>query len=199
MITIKEIKQKLKTHPKWKTRIHKLIIGNARPRLWIKWFVNPFYFHHGKGSIIRRNTLLNVTPMNRFYVGRKTIIEDWTVIDNGVGDVIIGDHSIIGLRNTVIGPVSIGNHVIIAQNIVLSGLNHNFSDCQQIIERQGVSTEAIIIENDVWIGANTVITAGVNIGSHAVIGAGSEVKKDVPAYTIVAGCPAKIIRSLKND
>ena len=82
---------------------------------------------------------------------------------------------------------------------ILSGLNHNFSDCQQIIERQGVSTEAIIIENDVWIGANTVITAGVHIGSHAVIGAGSVVTKDVPAYTIVAGCPAKIIRSLKND
>ena len=64
---------------------------------------------------------------------------------------------------------------------------------------QGVTTSPIVIEDDVWIGGNAVITAGVHIGRHSVVAAGAVVTKDVPEYSLVAGVPAKVIRDLRNN
>jgi len=74
--------------------------------------------------------------------------------------------------NTIIGPVMIGNNVILAQNVVISALNHNFEDVLTTINQQGVKTEQINIENNVWIGANSTILDGVHIGEHVVVGNG---------------------------
>lgn len=111
-----------------------------------------------------------------------------------VGAITIGSRSRIGLGNTIIGPVKIGNNVNLAQNIIISGLNHNYSDPDKTIISQGVNTSEVIIEDDVWIGANSVILAGITIGKHSVIGAGSVVIRDVPPYSIVVGNPGKIIK-----
>ena len=121
------------------------------------------------------------------------------VMDNGVGEIIIGNHTRIGLRNTIIGPVHIGNHVILAQNVVLSGLNHNYEDISLPIHLQGVSVAPIIIEDNAWIAANSIITAGVTIGKHAIVAGGSVVTKNVPPYTIVAGNPAKAIKRYQSE
>lgn len=190
------IKEKIKRSPVWKARIHRMMFCNARPRIWVKLFVNPFLFRHGKGAVIRRRTILNVSPVNQFRIGEKSTIEDYTVIDNGVGDVIIGNHTRIGLRSTIIGPAQIGDHVILAQNIVLSGLNHNYENPDRPICRQGVTARRIRIEDDSWIGSNVVITAGVTIGRHSIVGAGSVVTKDIPPYCIAVGNPAKVIKKL---
>jgi acetyltransferase-like isoleucine patch superfamily enzyme len=113
-----------------------------------------------------------------------------------VGDVIIGDHTRIGLHNTVIGPVTIGNHVNLAQGITVTALNHNFTEKGLRIDEQGVSTTPVTIGDDIWIGANAVILPGVTIGNHSVIAAGAVVTKDVPPHTLVAGVPAKKIKEL---
>lgn len=196
---ITRIKALLMSSPKWKMRVHRLIIGRGRPRLWVKVLINPWFFRHGQNIKIRRGCVLNVTPMNQFYIGDSSSIEEWCVIDNGVGDVRIGHHTLVGMRNTLIGPLTIGNHVILAQNIVLSGLNHRYEDTLMPISLQGVSKNEIIIEDDSWIGANCVITAGVRIGRHAVVAAGSVVTKDVPPFTIVGGCPAKVIKQIPQS
>jgi acetyltransferase-like isoleucine patch superfamily enzyme len=60
-----------------------------------------------------------------------------------------------------------------------------------------VSTKPVVISDDVWIGANATITPGVTIGRHSVVAAGSVVTHDVPPYTIVAGVPARIIKTIK--
>lgn len=184
----------IKRSPIWKKRIHRVIFSNARPRRWVKWFVNPLVFRHGKGAVIRRNTVMNVSPINSFRLGAGSTIEEYSVIDNGVGDVIIGSHTRIGLRSTLIGPVEIGSHVILAQNVVVSGLNHRYEDTKRPIHQQGVATATIRIGDGAWIGANAVITAGVSIGEHVIVGAGSVVTKEIPDYTVVAGNPARIIR-----
>lgn len=183
----------------WKQRIHRMMFCNARPRWWVKHLLNPLIFRHGRKSVIRRCTVMNVSPINRFKLENESTIEEFCIIDNGVGDVIIGESTRIGLRCTIIGPITIGNHVILAQNVVLSGLNHKYEDINTPIHQQGVSVQKIYIKDDVWIGANSIVTAGVTVGRHAVIAAGSVVNKNVEAYTVVAGIPAKPIRRYNTE
>jgi acetyltransferase-like isoleucine patch superfamily enzyme len=186
----------VKSNPGLKKLFHRLLIpsGQARPRLWVRVFVSPLIHKRGKGARIRFSARLDVFPFNKFSIGKKSIIEDFSTINNGVGDVFIGDNSRIGLSTVIIGPVYIGNYVILAQNIVVSGLNHSYEDISLPPRLQKVSTKPIRIEDNVWIGANAVITAGVTIGKHSVVGAGSVVTKDVPGYCVAVGNPARIIK-----
>ena len=173
--------------------------NQARPRLWVKWFVNPLKHHKGKGSLVRRRTRMDVMPFNNFSIGTNSTIEDFSTVNNGVGDVYIGDRTRIGLGNTLIGPVKIGNDVMFAQNVVLSGLNHGYTDINTPISDQQVETKPIVIEDEVWIGANAVVTAGVTVGKHSIVAAGCVVVKEVPPYTIVGGNPAKPLKHYNFD
>jgi len=139
---------------------------------------------------------MDTPPYRRFSLGRHSVVESFSCINNAVGDVIIGDHTRIGLHNTIIGPVTIGSHVNMAQGVTITALNHNFEDTTRRIDEQGISTKAVTIGDDVWIGAQAVILPGVAIGRHVVVAAGAVVTKDVPDNTLVGGVPAKIIRSL---
>ena len=139
---------------------------------------------------------MDTPPYRKFSLGDYSVIESFACINNAVGDVMIGDHTRIGLHNTIIGPVTIGNHVNLAQGITVTALNHNFDDPQKRIDEQGVSTKPVVIEDDIWIGANAVILPGVTIGHHTVVAAGAVVTKDVPPHSLVAGVPAKIIKQL---
>ena len=102
----------------------------------------------------------------------------------------------VGLHNTIIGPVTIGSHVNLAQGITVTALNHNFEAPERRIDEQGVSTQQVIIGDDIWIGANAVVLPGVTVGNHCVIAAGAVVTKDVPPHSLVAGVPAKIIKQI---
>jgi len=168
--------------------------NQARPRLWVKMFLNPLKHKKGKGSLIRRNTRMDVLPFNGFSLGINSTIEDYTVVNNGMGDVKIGNGVRVGLSNVIIGPVEIGNNIIIAQHVVMSGLNHGYEDINVPIRLQPCATSKIIIEDDCWIGANAVITAGVKIGKHSIVAAGSVITKNVPPYSIVGGNPAKLLK-----
>lgn len=191
----------IKSNPRLKKFVHWTIVPthDFRPRLWIRLFVNPLKNKKGKNAIIRRYAKLDVLPFNSFSVGANSIIEDFATINNGVGDISIGEHSMIGRGNVIIGPVNIGNRVMLAPNIVISGLNHGYEDVNVSPSNQPVTTQTINIKDDVWIGANSVITAGVTIGKHAVVGAGSVVTKDVPDFSIAAGNPAKIIKKYNKE
>ena len=168
---------------------------DARPRWYIR-LMAPLYQHRGRGSKIYRSVRMDTPPYRQFALGRGSVVESYSCINNAVGDVIIGDHTRIGLHNTIIGPVSIGNNVNLAQGITVTALNHNFGDATKRIDEQGVSTKPVVIGDDVWIGANVVVLPGVTIGSHCVVAAGAVVTKDVPDRTIVAGVPAKVIKTI---
>lgn len=195
------LKEKIKSNESIKNWVHWsiLIPKQTRPRLWIKWFVNPFYHKKGKGARIRPRTRMDVVPWNKFELGIDSTIEDFSAINNGVGDVIIGDRTKIGLSNTIIGPVTIGNDIRLAQNITLSGLNHNYEDISLPIHEQGVSTSPIIIEDETWIGANVVVVAGVTIGKHSIVAAGSIVTKNIPPYSVAVGNPARVIKTYNPE
>jgi acetyltransferase-like isoleucine patch superfamily enzyme len=200
LITLSKNRMSLSANIKANPFIKKIVlwmlipVNDFRPRLWIRLFVNPFKHKRGKGSIIRNKTRLDVFPFNKFELGNRSLIESFSTINNGVGDVYIGNKSLIGIGCTVIGPVIIGNNVILAQNIVISGLNHGYELIDIPPSDQKTITNMITVMDDVWIGANCVVTAGVTIGKHAVIGAGSIVTKDVPQYSVSVGNPAKVVK-----
>lgn len=190
------ISSSIKSNPALKRFVLRLLIpaNDHRPRLWVRLFLNPFKHKKGRGAIVRWRTRMDVFPFKNFSLGAGSLIEDFTTINNGVGDVLIGDRTIVGMGNTVIGPVTIGNDVMFAQNIVVSGMNHGYEDIHLPPSKQKDICKQITIADEVWIGANSVITAGVNIGKHSIIGAGSVVTKDIPAYCIAVGNPAKVIK-----
>ncbi|MEI7499390.1 MAG: glycosyltransferase [Bacteroidota bacterium] len=192
---------KLKSNPRIKKFLLWMLIPNnqARPRLWVKLFINPIKHKKGKHSTIRRRTRMDVFPFNDFRIGNDSTIEDFSTINNGVGHVIIGDRTRIGMSNVIIGPVTIGNDIMFAQNIVLSGLNHGYEDIDIPPSKQKTTMAEIVVEDEVWIGANAVIVAGVRIGKHSVIAAGSIVTKSVPPYSIVGGNPAKLLKQYNAE
>lgn len=190
------LKEKIKGNPTLKKLVHRLLVpkNEARPRTWVKWFINPFIHHRGKGAIVRWNTRMDVLPFNQFSLGSGSVIEDFSTINNGVGNVIIGHETLIGMGNVIIGPIHIGNQVIFAQNIVASALNHEYRDVTIPIHQQPILTAPIVIEDECWIAANAVITAGVTIGKHSVIAAGAVVTKNIPPYSVAVGNPARVIK-----
>ncbi len=191
------LRKRMKESPRLKRWLDWLIMNqrDARPRWYIR-LLAPLYQSRGRGSKIYHSVRMDTPPYRRFSLGSRSVVESYCCINNAVGDVVIGEHTRIGLHNTIIGPVTIGSHVNLAQGITVTALNHNFNDLQRRIDEQGVSTRPVVIGDDVWIGANAVILPGVTIGSHAVVAAGAVVTKDVPAHTLVGGVPAKVIKNI---
>ncbi len=181
--------------PQTKKRLHSLMIHpyRSRPRWWLRLFT-PFYISRGTGAVIYSSVRKDIAPFNKFSIGDHSVVEDFSVLNNLVGAIRIGKDSRVGISNVVIGPVSIGNNVNIAQGVVLSGIDHNYQDPEKRIDIQGISVEEIVIEDDVWIGANSVITKGVKIGRHSVVAACSLVNKDVPEFSVAGGNPAVLLK-----
>ena len=102
----------------------------------------------------------------------------------------IGPYSYIGCS----GYIDIGKNVMISPRVSLYAENHNFEQTDIPMKEQGVTKEFITIEDDCWIAANSMILAGVTVHKGSIVAAGSVVTKDVPAYSIVAGNPAKVIK-----
>jgi len=194
------IADKIKSSPRLKQLALRLVLvqREARPRLWVRWLVNPFVHRRGRGSLVRWRTRLDVVPFQPFVLGAESIIEDFATVNNGMGGVYVGERTLVGIANVLIGPLRIGNDVIIAQNVVFSGLNHGYLDVQRPIKDQPCTTAEIVVEDEVWIGANAIITAGVRIGKHAVVAGGSVVTKDVLPYTIVGGNPARRLKQYNH-
>ncbi len=190
------LKSYIDGRPSLKRFVHRLLIpkDQARPRRWVSWFVNPFVHRRHRSSRIRLSVRLDVLPFSPFELGERSIIDDFSVINNGVGPVLIGSDSLIGIGAVLIGPVTIGSHVIMAQHVVLSGLNHSYENTQMPIRNQPVTVRPIVVEDECWIGANVTITAGVTIGRHSVVAGGSVVTRDVAPYTVVGGNPARVLR-----
>lgn len=190
------LKERIKQNPALKQAVHRFIMHpvKTRPNWWIRLF-SFIYLKRGKGSVIYRSVRQDLPPFNHFSLGKYSVVEDFSCLNNAVGDLTIGDYTRIGLGNTIIGPARIGNHVNLAQNVTVTGLNHNYQNIEKRIDEQGVSTLPVTIEDDVWIGANAVVLPGVTVGTHSVVAAGSIVSRNIPPYSICAGSPARIIKT----
>ena len=93
------------------------------------------------------------------------------------------------------GGITLGDNCLVGHNVVFATLNHGFAP----EERQSMLPAPIVVGRNVWIGTNSTILQGVTIGDNSIIAAGSVVTKDVPANAIVAGVPARFIRSISPE
>ena len=192
---------KIKSDPKLKSFILWTISPrrNPRPRLWVRWFLNPFIHKRGKGSTIRRRSRIDVFPWNRFEIGDLTTIEDFTTVNNGSGAVILGNRVRVGIGSVIIGPVTMGNGSGLGQHVFVSGFNHGYKDATKNSSVQPLDLKPVVIEEEVHIGANSVVTAGVTIGKRTQIGAGSVVTKNIPPFSIAVGNPCRVIKRFDQE
>lgn len=153
-----------------------------------------------KETNIRYDHPRNLTIGTDSYIGKFSTL----IIDKGFGEdtheskIIIGDNTYIGEYNNLRaagGTIMIGNDCLISQHVTIVSSNHGLSKDSLIRKQPWCSkNNTVTIDDDVWIGANTVILPGVHLCTGAVVAAGSIVTKDVPAYGIVCGNPAKLIK-----
>lgn len=142
--------------------------------------------------------------------GNRIIIRDnvWMDYDSDIrafsgygGLVEIGEGTHIGPGVYITGPgkVTIGRNCLIAVQSMLIANNHVFSDLNVPIHSQGLVCKGIQIEEDCWLGAGVKVLDGVTIGRGSVIGAGSVITRDIPAYSVAVGVPAKVIRQRSTE
>jgi len=140
-----------------------------------------------------------VFPWKRFDIGALTTIETYCTVNNGSGDVILGDRVRVGIGSVIIGPVSMGNGSGLGQHVFVSGFNHGYTDGNRNSSEQPLDIRPVVIEEEAHIGANSVVLAGVRIGKRCQIGAGSVVTKDIPPYSVAVGNPARVIKRYNRD
>ncbi len=110
-------------------------------------------------------------------------------------DSLIGEYSIIRGQ----GGVTIGDRVFTSPFTQIIAVNHIFDDPKRPFIHQGITAEGIVIEDDCWLGAGAVITDGVRVGKGSVVAAGAVVTRDVPPHSVVAGVPAKVIKTIDGQ
>lgn len=188
-------------------RLHRLIIKkkNFIYSCWIQQefrevgqktrFIMPLYTRGGKNIIIGKNCL--------FY--RACEINAW---DNYKGfdyspTIEIGDNCQFGpyTHITCCNKIIIGNGVLTGSNVIISDNNHGSLTKEDInLEprmRMLTTKGPVVIEDNVWIGDKVAILSGVHIGANSIIASNSVVTHDVPAFSIVGGTPARIIKEIQ--
>ena len=172
-------------------------------------FFKRYFLSFGTGSEIKPSFLMLIGPQyisvgKNCYIGSRVQLTAW---DNIKGQIFnpyieIGDGSSIGDESHIssINRIIIGKGVRSGKRILITDNSHgNISLDELSISpslRPMVSKGPIIIGDNVWIGEKATIVANVTIGQGAIIAANSVVTRDVPSYCVVAGCPAKIVKTI---
>jgi acetyltransferase-like isoleucine patch superfamily enzyme len=143
-----------------------------------------------------RGVQLQIGKTARVRFGRWTWIGHDTKIRCHEGEVRIGDKTVLGQECTISAyqHVSIGEECIVADRVMLIDFDHNVTEVERPIRRQGIYKRDVRVGNNVWIGYGAQILRGVSVGDNAIVGASAVVAKDVPANAVVAGVPARVIR-----
>ena len=137
----------------------------------------------------------------RLEIGAHTLLEPhvWLTASERAR-IRIGSGSFlnVGVMVAAMDLVEIGDHCMLANGCFVTDANHRFDDPRRPVPWQGFTSKGPTrLGDNVWLGANVVVTSGVTIGERSVIGANSVVTADVPPYSIAAGLPARVLRSVE--
>ena len=147
-----------------------------------------------KTAIIEKDVEIDKTGY--ITIGEKSIIRRWTVLRTYGGYISIGNNCSINsfCHLSGNGGIEIGDNVLIASHTVIVSSNHIFINTNIPIKNQSETRKLVKIEDDCWLGSGAIILEGVTIHRGSVIGAGSVITRDVPAYSVVVGVPGRIIK-----
>jgi acetyltransferase-like isoleucine patch superfamily enzyme len=144
--------------------------------------------------------VLEALQDGRLEVGANTMFEPNVWITMGdEGRVRIGEGTFLNIAVMVaaLDLVEIGAHCMLANGCFVTDANHRFDDPNRPVPWQGFTSKGPTrLGDNVWLGANVVVTSGVTIGERSVIGANSVVTHDIPPYSVAAGAPAKVLRAI---
>jgi len=189
--------------------------------LWLRGRLYRYFLGHvGRNVVIGKN--VTIRNPRRISIGDSVMIDDGCVLDakgqdgGGItlganvvlgrntvlsckgGSIVIGDNTNISVNCTVISEssVRIGANVLFAAYCyVIAGGNHGTDRTDiAIIQQDSFSKGGVVIEDNAWLGADVKVLDGVNVGHDAVAGAGSVVVRNIPAFTIATGMPAKVMK-----
>ena len=160
----------------------------------------------GKGVYLDEGVYLHACP-GGIEIGDNTLVMHHAELhvynfrDLPHAGIKIGRDGLIGEFNVLRGQggITIGDRVYTSPLVQLAAVDHVFSDPDRPFIDQGITAQGITVEDDVWIGAGAIITDGVRIGCGAVVAAGAVVTTDVPAHTVVAGVPARKVKTITGD
>jgi len=177
-------------------------------KLYSIWISKEFKFF-GKNSVIQRQISLvggsYISIGNKTSIGTRAVITAWDKhgLDTFMPEIIIGSNVSIGddCHITAINKIEIGNNVLTGKKITISDNSHGESEFKLLsispANRPLYSAGPIYIEDGVWIGDKVTILSNVRIGKNSIIGANAVVTKDIPANSVAAGIPAKIIKVIE--
>jgi acetyltransferase-like isoleucine patch superfamily enzyme len=145
--------------------------------------------------------VLEMLREQRLVLGPHVLFEPGVWLTSDTGQIDIGGGSILNLNVMVaaVDRVAIGEHCMFANGCLVTDGAHRFDDPQRPVPWQGFTTKgATTIGDNVWCGANVVVTSGVTIGRRSVIGANSVVTQDVPEFSVAAGAPARVLGAIAH-
>lgn len=175
-------------------------------------YIRGLFYSCGTGISVSRSLvymgLNNVSVGKNFRAGERLKLrtfDSWGTLKY-TPQITIGDNVNIetDCHISAVNKVSIGNNVLMASFVYISDHAHGDVNDSEIsllppLERPLYSKGPIIIEDDVWLGEKVSVMPGVHIGRGAIIGANSVVTKDIPAYSVAVGAPAKVIKTIDNQ
>lgn len=192
-------------------KVH-LSIKHKKNRIYTLWISN-FIGEVGKDVMIKKPCMLEGGGSRNIRIGNKTVIQDFCVLgcwkryhtQEFSPTISIGSNCNIGQYSqiTACNHIKIGNGVLTGRFVLISDNAHgNLSKEESMIpplKRELISKGEVIIGNNVWIGDKVSILSGVHIGDNVIVAANAVVTRDVPSNSLVAGIPAKIIKSLDYE
>ena len=193
-------------------------LSPARARLWAqkwRWYErnslpwNRARIHYElmrRGAFARwplHGNVLEALREGRLEIGEHALLEPhvWLTAP-GTARIRIGSGTFlnIGVMVAAFELVEIGDHCMFANGCFVSDGNHRFDDRHRPVPWQGFSSKGPTrVGDNVWCGVNVVIASGVEIGERCVIGANSVVTSDLPAFSVAAGAPARVLRAIEYE
>jgi acetyltransferase-like isoleucine patch superfamily enzyme len=181
----------------WVRSCHGLLFCGRHVTIW-----HGYALALGRNVILEDNVLINALSLEGIVLGNNvtvrrgaSLVASGVIRRKGVG-IRIGDDSSVGDSSYLAGQggIEIGKDVLLGPGVMIFSEDHRMGDTRLPIRQQGETRAPVVIEDDCWIGAGSILLKGVRLGRGTVVAAGSVVTHDVPAFSVVAGVPARFLR-----
>ena len=173
-----------------KARVYTRLVGREFGSIGDRSIIYPPFHSNNPGGV---------------HIGRHCLVwpggwlDTFDALDHPLADarIEIGDHTYLGFRSHIIAchRVTVGKHVLVANQVHITDNMHGFEDISRPVLAQPIRVPGpVVIEDEVWLGESVCVLPNVTIGRHSVIGSNAVVTRDIPAYSVAVGVPARVIK-----